>query len=352
LQPTAETARLGQALNQLAAIAFGFVHSQALHTAFSLGVFEALAGAAMTADELASRVKAHPTALRRLLVVLAHLDLLTRDGPRFRNSELGQFCSSRAAVNIGKVTTIDPFYHMFEYLTDAVRHNRPQWETALDTTPGDAFTALYADPHRLREFAKLMNAFSVPQGRLIAESFDFSDRTCIMDVAGGPGGQAIEIGLRYPHLRGIITDMEAVCVVAREDIELAGLSTRFTAVAADLLTGPYPDGADVIVLGHVLHDWSDETCLRILRNCRAALPIGGVLLISDSVLGDDFSGTSLDNLKDLIMLVANEPDARERTRGEFESLLAKTGFELREVIRLDAPRDLLVARKLGEGQTP
>ena len=345
MPPSTETAKLGQALNRLAAIAFGFVHSQALQTAVKLGVFDALAERAMTAAALASQLGVHPTALRRLLVVLVHLELLVRDGTHFRNSELGQFCASSAPVPIGKVSGIDPFYHMFEYLADAVRHNGPQWESALGMTASDGFSALYADPARLREFAELMNAFSVPQGRLIAESFDFAPLTCIMDVAGGPGGQAIEIGVAHPHLRGVITDMEPVCVVAREYIEAAGLRDRFTAVAADLMTGPYPQGADVIILGHILHDWSDETCRTILRNCHAALPAGGTLLISDSVLDEEFTGSSLDNLKDLIMLIANESDARERTRGEFGALLAESGFDLVDVVRLDAPRDLVVGRK-------
>jgi hypothetical protein len=166
-----------------------------------------------------------------------------------------------------------------------------------------------------------------------------------MDVAGGPGGQSIQIGLKHPHLRGIITDLEPVCVVAREHIGANGLTSRFTAVAADLIAGPYPTGADVVLLGHILHDWSDETCRKILRNCAAALPAKGVLLISESVLRPDFSGPNLAHLKDLLMLVANEPDARERSEQEYRSLLDAVGFDAVDVIRLEAPRDLLVARK-------
>ncbi|PWT83003.1 MAG: hypothetical protein C5B57_07665 [Blastocatellia bacterium] len=153
------------------------------------------------------------------------------------------------------------------------------------------------------------------------------------------------IGLRYPHLRGIITDMEPVCIVAREQIEATGLGDRFTAVAADLMEGPYPQGADVILLGHILHDWSDDTCRRILHHCATALPSGGALLISESVLANDFSGSTVARIKDLLMLVANEPGAREWSESEYESLLNETGFQFSHVVRPDAPRDLLVARK-------
>jgi hypothetical protein len=321
------------------------VKSQALASAYQLGLFEALADGPLGLDEIAKRIAIKPIACRRLLMYLSTLGLVEHEDGKFRNTELGQFCTSRASVDLGPASRISPFYHMFEYLTDALREYSPRYEQALGTTPENAFAAIYADPKGLRAFAELMDAFSIPQGRLIAECFDFTPCKCVMDVAGGPGGQAIQIGLEYPHLRGIIMDLEPVCVVARERIAANGLASRFRAVAADLITGPYPTGADVIVLGHILHDWSDETCRKILRNCAAALPAKGALLISESVLQPDFAGDNLANMKDLVMLVGNEPDARERSEPEYRSLLDAAGFETLEVIRLEAPRDLLVARK-------
>jgi hypothetical protein len=140
-------------------------------------------------------------------------------------------------------------------------------------------------------------------------------------------------------------DMAPVCEIAREYIQSSGLTGRFSAVASDLFEGPYPKGADVILLGHILHDWSDDGCCKILRNCSAALPARGVLLISKSVLKPDFSAPAFALMKDLTMLVACEPGARERTEAEYRSLLNETGFDTAEVIRLYAPRDLVVARK-------
>ena len=344
MQTTTGT-KTSRASSRLAEIAFAFVNSQALLSAFELGVFDALSDGPLTSDDVAARAGIQPVACRRLLMTLVSLDLVACADGRFTNTELGEFCSSRSQVELGAMSKNAPFYHMCEYLSDALRDNSPRWQQALGTSAEDAFGSLYADPERLRDFAKLMNAMSMPQGQLIAECFDFARHHCIMDVAGGPGGQAIQIGLKHPHLRGIITDLEPVCVVAREQIEANGLASRFTAVAADLIAGPYPSGADVLLLGHILHDWSDETCRRILRHCAAALPAGGILLISESVLRPDFSGSNLAHLKDLLMLVANEPDARERSEDEYRALLDTTGFDVVDVLRLDAPRDLMVARK-------
>jgi O-methyltransferase/methyltransferase family protein len=338
-------ATLAQAQQRLMEIAFGFVSSQAFMSACDLGVFDAVTSTPATADEIAPRIGLRPVACRRLLMHLASIGLIDRAGDRFRSSELGELCSSRSAVRLGPTARINPFYAMTAHLTDALREYSPRWRQTLGVDAADAFAGLYADPVRLREFAELMNAISVPQGQLVAESYDFSAHRCIMDVAGGPGGQSIAIGVRHPHLRGVITDMEPVCVVARENIAAAGLADRFTAVAADLIQGPYPTGADVILLGHILHDWSDEVCARILSHCAAALPSGGMLLVSESVLRDDFSASPITHVKDLLMLLANESGARERSESEYRDLLNAAGFEVEKLVRLDAPRDLLVARK-------
>ena len=85
--------------------------------------------------------------------------------------------------------------------------------------------------------------------------------------------------------------------------------------------------------------------LMILRHCAAALPALGTLLVSESVLEPDYSGSTFGLVKDLTMLVASESDSRERTETEYRSLLDEAGFDLTSVIRLDAPRDLIVATK-------
>jgi hypothetical protein len=167
----------------------------------------------------------------------------------------------------------------------------------------------------------------------------------VLDVAGGPGALSIQIGLKYPHLRGIIMDLPPVCKVAEEYIQANGLTDRFTTQAADLFTGPYPSGVDAITLGWILHDWSDDSCRKILRNCFDTLSSQGMLLIIESVLNNDLSGTQFAVLMSLHMLVVCEPGAKERTEGEYQSLLEESGFRDMEVIRLNAPRDLIVARK-------
>ena len=335
-----------EALNRLSDIAIGYAFSQTLFTACKLNLFETLSNGPLTADELSRKIAIHPEPCRAFLMTLNLLGLVEREKERYRNSEMAEFLTAKSKVPLEPLSMWgDPFYHMWEFLPDALRERSPRWQQAVGTTAAETFAAIYEDPQRLRRFTQFMNAYAITIGQHIAERFDFTPYRCVMDVAGGPAGLSIQIGLKHPHLRGIIMDLPPVCKIAEESIRAGGLADRFTAVTADLFSGPYPSGADVMILSWILHDWSDDNCRRILQNCFAALPPGGALLISESVLNNDSSGKAFALFMSLHMLLANEPGAGERSEAEYRSLLAAAGFRDVELIRLDAPRDLIVARK-------
>ncbi len=335
-----------EALNRLTEIVTSFCVSQMFATACTLGVFEQLTAGPATAEELGKRLDINADGCRRLLVALNQLGLLERDKDRYRNSQLGSFLTSKSQIPLEPLSMwADPFYRMWEYLPDALREYSPRWRQALGTTAEETFAALYEDPIRLRRFCGIMNAYSIPIGQEIAERFDFTPFSCVLDAAGGPGGLSQQIGLKYPHLRVIVMDLPPVCKVAEDRIAADGLTGRFSTVTADLFAGPYPSGADVITLSWILHDWSDESCRKILHNCFDALPPRGALLISESVLRNDLSGKPFAALMSLHMLVVCEPGAKERSEAEYQSLLEDAGFREVQVIRLEGPRDLVVARK-------
>ena len=335
-----------EALNRLTEIATSFCVSQTFATACRMGLFDQLAGGPATAEQLGERLDINADACRRLLVALNQLGLLEHDGNHYRNSELGSFLTSQSETPLEPLSMwASPFYRMWEYLPDALREYGPRWQQALGTTAEETFAALYEDPVRLRRFCSIMNAYSIPIGQEIAGRFDFTPFHCVLDVAGGAGALSQQIGLKYRHLQGIVMDLPPVCKVAEEHIAANGLTGRFRTATADLFVGPYPSGADVITLSWILHDWSDESCRKILRNCFDALPSRGALLLSESVLRNDFSGKPFAVLMSLHMLVVCEPGAKERSESEYQSLLEDAGFRDIEVLRLEGPRDLVIARK-------
>jgi hypothetical protein len=227
-----------EALNRLTEISFGFTRSQMFFVACRLSVFDHLATGPATAAELGEQLRIHPEGCRRLLAGLRSLGLVESEGDLFRNSELGSFLTTSSPVQLEPLSMMgDPFYHMWEFLPDALREYGPRWQQALGTTQTEVFGALYEDPARMRRFAACQNAFSVPQGQLLAEVFDFSPHHCLLDVGGNSGGISIQVGLKYPHLRGIIMDLPAVCNMAEEYIQANGVADRFKAVPGDLFEG-------------------------------------------------------------------------------------------------------------------
>jgi hypothetical protein len=336
-----------EALNHLNEIATRYCESQMVFAGCSLGIFEELANGPASAEELAQRRGFHAEAGRRLLIALSGIGVLTRKGDRFANSGFAEYLAAGAGVPMFPLMPgWKQFYPMWGNLDDAVRECSPRWQQTFGATQADVFANVYKDPAALRGFCGLMSAYSIPQGQLLAHEVDFSRHECVLDVAGGAGGLIVGAGKRYPNLRGIVMDMPPVCEVADETFRAAGLAGRFVSRPADLFEGPYPEGADVITLGWILHDWNDDHCRQILRNCHAALPPGGTLIICESILNPDGSGSPFATLMSLHMLVVCEPGARERTEGEYAELLHSTGFEIERLVRPGAPRDFLIARKI------
>ncbi len=334
------------ALNRLRELGMSFTVTHTFAAACKMGVFDQLAAGPLTGEELARRLEIHPEGCRRFLVALKGIGLLERDGDRFRNSELGELCTAKSPLPLAALTAIDPFYRMWEHLPEALKTYGPVWVQAHGATSQEIWEAVYAQPEELRRFCSYMNSYSVPIGQEIAERFDFSPYHCILDVAGGSGQLSQQIALRHQHLRGIIMDLPPVLAVAKETIAANGLSARFTTHTADLFEGPYPTGADVLTLSWIIHDWSDDKCLKILRHCHQALPPGGVLLISEMVMNPDYSGsTKWNELYSLWMLLVCDSSARERTEAEHRALLGSAGFRDVTLLRLEGPRDLIVAKK-------
>lgn len=335
-----------QALNRLREIGLGFAASHAFFAACKLGVLDALARRARTPAELGEELDMNPEGLQRLLVVLERLELVERDGERFRTSALGSYARSDSPYVMDGLSKIEKFVRMWEYLPDALRNYGPVWQEAFGATSQEIFVELYSDPKELRRFCDYMDAYSVAIGQEIAEAHDFSAHRRLMDVAGGPGGLSRQILKRHPHLEGVVVDLPEVLEVTRERIAADGLEERMRTESADLFEGPYPEGADAITLSWILHDWSDENCRKILRCCFDALPSGGTLLVSESVMHEDGSGSTLyTELYSLFMLVACESGGRERPESEHRALLEEAGFDGIRLVRSPGPRDLIVARK-------
>lgn len=160
----------------------------------------------------------------------------------------------------------------------------------------------------------------------IVGAFDFARYEHIVDVGGGGGKLLAQIVERY-HVQGTLFDRPEVIAQRKKE------SPLFELAAGDFFR-ELPVG-DLYLMKSVLHNWSDEQCLDILRACRRA-NAQGVLLVSEQVIG---IGRNYAETLDILMGL--EYEGRERTQQEFEALFTQAGYRLSEVIPTPSPMTLL-----------
>jgi hypothetical protein len=305
-------------------LAFGFVLSGTLATAVKLGIPDLLASKPMSAAELAEELQAHAPSVHRLMRALSSFGVFREDGR-------SRFHATPASVLLQRTTpgtlrdavlmiTQDIFWKPMGVFEDCVLTGRNGMERVF----GRPFFEYLSETKRAGAiFHTGMSSLSDMENRLIAQSYDFTPFDTIVDVGGGHGGFLIEILKTAPRSRGINYDRAHVLKDARVD-ELPG---RWDCVEGDFFES-VPAGADAYVLKRIIHDWDDETCVRILRNIREAMAPAGRVLVADTVipLGNEPHGGKV-----LDMLMMASLEGRERTKAEFASLFDQSGLQLSRV---------------------
>jgi hypothetical protein len=204
-------------------------------------------------------------------------------------------------------------------------------------TGENAFTAVHGTsvweyrtvrPDEERIFDAAMTGLSAAVATAVAEAYDFGTVDRLVDVGGGRGHLLAAALRRHPALRGILFDQPAVVARAGEVLSGAGVADRCEIVGGSFFES-VPDGGEVYLLKSVIHDWPDEESVAILAVCRRSVPPNGRLLLVEQLLeeGPDPVRTAF---SDLNMLVA--PGGRERTRAEYDTLLAAAGFRLERAV--------------------
>ncbi|HZS43539.1 MAG TPA: methyltransferase [Blastocatellia bacterium] len=332
---------------QMLGMITNFWTSQLVIAGDSLGIFKALANGPATASELAHKQSFNEDAGNRFLTACVAIGVLKRDGDKYANSELADqtLVPGRDGYMGGFIAhSRNDLYQLWAHLDDAVRENSPRWSQVFGATSANPFEQMYKDPEGLRNFMYAMRNGSLQAVEGLLAVYDFSQHKCLMDVGGALGTVSVAVAQRNPHLKAISFDLPPVGPLATEYIQSQGISDRVRSAAGDMFKNDLPRDADVIHLSWILHDWSDDKCVAILRNCYSALPSGGTILIGEMLLNDDGSGPLFPALMSLNMLVATD-GGRERTAGEYQKLLEGAGFIDVHAQKLESLRDLIIAKK-------
>ena len=321
-----------------------FWPSKTLLSAVELGVFTELARGPERFEELSKRLGLHPRSARDFLDSLTALGFLRRTGDTYSNSpETDLFLDRKKPSYIGGILEManHRLYAFWGSLTEALRTGEPQNEVK-GGGPG-TFETLYADPDRLKQFLAAMTGISHGANMTIARAFPWQNYNSYVDVGTAQGDLAAQVALANDHLRGQGFDLPEVGPIFKEYMAALGLSDRVSFAPGSFFTDDLPK-ADVVMMGHILHDWDLPTKKMLIKKAFDAVPVGGALIVYESIIDDDRSQNVFGLLMSLNMLI--------ETRGGFDytgadcaGWMREAGFSKTRVEPLVGPDSMVIGVK-------
>ena len=306
----------------------GFSVTIAISAVAELGIADHLSNGPMTASELARLGGVDEDLLRRVLRYLASEGVFEEQaGDLFALTERSHWLRSDVpgslrprAVYTGSATNWMAWSHLLQSLKSGT--------SAFQVTFGEElFDYLRHHPDAAARFNAFMAGQTAASVEAVLAAHDFTGVRELADIGGGRGALLAGVLRAHPGMRGILFDLPEAVATALPLLQNAGVADRCKLVGGDFFEA-VPEGADLYALKFILHDWTDDQCVRILKNCRRAMAPGARILIVEHLVPDD-RGPHIAKFMDINMLVHTH--GRERTRQDFELLLAAAGLQLRHV---------------------
>jgi hypothetical protein len=321
-----------------------FWASKTLLSAVELGVFSELAQAgALEGEELRRRLSLHERSATDFFDALVALGMLEREEGRYANTPATDLFLDRAKPSYagGMLEMANArLYGFWGSLTEGLRTGVPQNEAKGG---GDFFEALYADPARLAQFARAMSAISSGAGQAIAAKFPWRDHNSVIDIGCAEGAVPAQIALAHEHITGGGFDLPAIKPIFDAYVAGFGLGERLSFTAGDFFADPLPE-ADVLVMGHILHDWDLDQKRLLLQKAHNALPDGGALIVYEAIIDDERRSNTFGLLMSLNMLIET-PGGFDYTGADCRAWMQETGFRESYVEHLVGPDSMVVGIK-------
>lgn len=323
---------------------FAFWPSKVLLSAIEIGVFTELARGPEPREVLAGRLGLHPRSAADFLDTLVALGFLTRDGEVYGNTpETELFLDRKKPSYVGGILEManHRLYPFWGHLTEGLRTGQPQNEVKSGG-PG-LFETLYADPARLKEFLAAMSGISHGANMTIARAFPWGQYKTFADIGTAQGDLASQVALANPHLTGIGFDLPEVAPIFEEYAAAVGVSGRVRFQPGDFFKDALPP-VDVILMGHILHDWDLPTKQMLIQKAYAALPAGGALIVYEAIIDNDRSQNAFGLMMSLNMLIET-PGGFDYTGADCEGWMRAAGFSSTRVQHLVGPDSMVVGIK-------
>ncbi len=329
---------------QIMQVGLGFWPSKVLLSAVEMELFTDLAKGPQSLETLQQSKALHPRGARDFLDTLVALGFLQRNDGRYANTpSTDAFLDKNKPAYLGGILEMANarLFGFWNHLTEALRTGLPQNEAR---TCGQAFfEALYSDPARLKNFLEAMTGLSHPANMTIAKQFPWAQYKTFADAGAAQGDLAVQIALANPHLSGIGFDLPMVEPIFAEYVQKNDVAHRVRFQAGSFLERPLPK-ADVILMGHILHDWGLDDKKMLIAKAYAALPEGGALIVYEGLIDDDRSQNAFGLMMSLNMLIET-PAGFDYSGADCQRWMKEAGFRETRVEHLVGPDAMVVGIK-------
>jgi hypothetical protein len=325
-------------------LGLGFWASKTLLSAIELELFTELAKHPEDLQALQARLGLHERGAGDFLDALVALGMLERENGLYRNTrETDLFLDKAKPSYIGGILEManHRLYPFWAGLTDGLRTGKPQNETRHGQDP--LFETLYADPARLKEFLAAMTGVSHGASMRIAQAFPWDEYATFADVGTAQGDLVVQIAEANEHLSGTGFDLPVVEPIFEEYVARSPASDRISFQGGDFFADPLPK-ADVILMGHILHDWGLDDKRMLLAKAYDALPEGGALVVYEALIDDERRENAFGLLMSLNMLIETD-EGFDYSGADCRAWMAEAGFRESRVEHLVGPDSMVIGIK-------
>ena len=326
---------------QIMELISGGIAAQSISAAAELGLADLLATGPQTTKRLAMATDTDAEKLYRLLRYLASLGVFTLGAnDAWGLTPLAEVLRSEVpgsmragARMLGRMSSVTP------HLLENVRTGQCAYTLAFGKP---IFDDLSGKPEDAAIFDAAMNSFHGPETDAVLDAYSYDGISTLADVGCGSGVVMAATLRRYPALRGVLFDQAHDIERTTPSIQGTDVADRCTFVSGNFFESA-PSGADAYSMRHILHDWSDEHCIRILGQIRKVIPSAGRLLIIETVVPEG-NDPSPSKLFDMFMMLL--PDGMERSEAQFRALFNASGFALTGITPTQSPVSVIEGRPI------
>jgi len=327
--------------DELALIAGGHTAFQLLWSGIQLGLFDFLSrNPGKTKGEISKEIGLEPQPTRILLVGLATLRLIEKEGDYYKNSAIvNQLLVSDNPENMINVLG---WQHYIVYpgemdFLESLQANSNVGLRHFKGNEDNLYARLSHEPKLEKIFHNAMSSLSNSANKLLASSVNFNDIHHLVDAGGGDGTNAITLAKANPDLKLTIFDAPSVCNRAKQNITKENLSDRVNTYPGNFFETDFPPNIDAILFGHMMTIWSPQKDTSLLRKAYEALPKGGKVIIFNMMANDDDIGPMATALGSPYFLSIATGEGMMYSWSDYEKFLANAGFKKTQ--RTELPRN-------------